>query len=41
MTLSFPFQQKWKRFYALVPAHVVTWNSVDSKEAMYVIPVGH
>jgi hypothetical protein len=30
-----------KRFCLLIPAHPVTWNTVDSKEAVYVVPVGY
>jgi hypothetical protein len=30
-----------KRFCVLVPAHAATWNSVDNKEAVYVVPVGY
>jgi hypothetical protein len=30
-----------KRFCVLVPAHAATWSSVDSKQAVYVIPVGY
>jgi hypothetical protein len=30
-----------KRFCVLVPAHTVTWNSVENKDAVYVIPMGY
>jgi hypothetical protein len=30
-----------KRFCVLIPAHPVTWNSADNKEAVYVVPVGY
>jgi len=30
-----------KRFCVLIPAHSMTWNSTDTKEAVYVVPVGY
>lgn len=30
-----------KRFCVLIPAHSMTWNSLDNKESVYVIPVGY
>jgi hypothetical protein len=30
-----------KRFYVLIPAHPVTWNTADNKDAVYVVPVGY
>jgi hypothetical protein len=30
-----------KRFCVLIPAHSMTWNSADTKEAVYVVPVGY
>ena len=30
-----------KKFCVLIPAHPMTWNSTDTKEAVYVIPVGY
>jgi hypothetical protein len=30
-----------KRFCVLIPAHSMTWNSVDANEAVYVVPVGY
>ncbi len=30
-----------KRFCVLIPAHPATWNAVDNKETVYVIPVGY
>jgi len=30
-----------KRFCVLIPAHPVTWNAVENKEAVYVVPIGY
>ena len=30
-----------KRFCVLIPAHSMTWNSTDTKEAVYAVPVGY
>ncbi|SRR6266404_467933 len=30
-----------KRFCVLIPAHSMTWNSADNKEAVYVVPMGY
>ncbi len=30
-----------KRFCVLIPAHSMTWNSADTKQAVYVVPVGY
>jgi hypothetical protein len=30
-----------KRFCVLIPAHSMTWNSTDTKEAVYVVPIGY
>ena len=30
-----------KRFCVLIPVHPVTWNAVENKEAVYVVPVGY
>jgi hypothetical protein len=30
-----------KRFCVLVPAHPMTWNTPDNKEAVYVVPIGY
>ena len=30
-----------KRFCVLIPAHPMTWNTGDNKEAVYVVPVGY
>jgi G3E family GTPase len=30
-----------KRFCVLIPAHPMTWNTTDNKEAVYVVPVGY
>jgi hypothetical protein len=30
-----------KRFCVLIPAHSMTWNNTDNKEAVYVVPVGY
>jgi len=30
-----------KRFCVLIPAHPITWNTTDNKEAVYVVPIGY
>jgi len=30
-----------KRFCVLIPAHAMTWNTVNNPEAVYVVPVGY
>ena len=30
-----------KRFCVLIPAHPMTWNTTDNKEAVYVVPIGY
>jgi hypothetical protein len=30
-----------KRFCVLIPAHPATWNAVDNKETVYVVPIGY
>jgi hypothetical protein len=30
-----------KRFCVLIPAHPMTWNTLDNKETVYVVPIGY